>query len=507
MNPTRSPGGRAGFTITRVGVWLAALVISGAAESARADPVHLPLAGLVVELDGAWHVASRWTPSADPYEPATGEDRLTRDDGLREYVVRAGGRTDRPCPVEDPFVLELDDRTWIHAPKAQTLCHLEDDARIEVQIARGPPEPEAHRAELAAFAEALGRRRVDPEAPAPLTDPRVTGPDPRPDRTASLEVGGLIVRMPDDGFVWRVARPREGRRFDALVRVFPTFPEVQLLVYRHAREHLASCAALARRHAARAPWRVGETSEGTAIVRDLGRFRVVERCVDTASGPLEVRVAGAPDQPLAPLAGALAALAEAARGAPTPRAPALVPARSHTLRWATGVLAMALPETSSRPLAGAEIGTSFVQRNGFYARAMLGVGASEEGPWSSATADVGVALGAAPELTLTLSLGLRADDDPILVNRSLSLGLELHSGYHLDGAFAWSLRVVAMHLASRQPSVAGTPLVIAWDGVFTSGLMLGLDLRWVDRPLEPQDGWRGAGLVLGVRVGIADVRR
>ncbi|MCC6623782.1 MAG: hypothetical protein IT385_21160 [Deltaproteobacteria bacterium] len=495
------------------GAAIAALLMGLAvAPAARAEAVHLPLAGLVVDLEGAWTVASTWSASADPHEPARGVDLVTRADGERAYEVHAGGRTDRPCPQDDPFVVELDGRTWIHAPASRTLCRLEDDARIEVRIALGPDAPEDHRGELAAFADALTARRIDPAARPPLRDPRVSrdASDPlaaTPDVALALDVVGLTVRTPDDGFVWRVARPREGRPFDALVRVFPTFPEVQLLVYRHARRHLASCPALTRRQAARATWRVDELAGGHALVRSLGRFRVVDRCVELPSGLIEVRVAGAPEQPMPPLEPMLAALADAARAAPAPPRTALVPARSHTMRWGAGVLAMAMPETSSRLVAGVELGMAFVQRNGLFARAMAALGGHEDGAWSMGAVDFGVALGAAPELTLTLSLGLREEDDPILTNRSLSLSLELHSGFHLDDAFGWALRVVTMHLASRQPSVAGTPLVIAWDGVFGSGLMLGLDLRWVDRPDAPREGWPGAGLVLGVRFGFADVLR
>ncbi|MFO0745238.1 MAG: hypothetical protein U1F43_06100 [Myxococcota bacterium] len=501
---------------------VALLLASGAASRGVAEPLALPLSGLVVDLPGdGWSVASHWQASDDAEVGASGEDVVTAvRDGqvVARYAISAGGRTDRPCPLEHPLPIDLDQVTWIHDPSARTLCHLELDARIEVRIDVGDADPEPHRPVLAALAHALAERAVDPAATPPLHDARVAR-DAGPELPAlTMPYIGLAPTRPDDGYLWRVARAKDGRLFDALVRVFPTFPEVQLLVYRHDASDVPSCRDLARRQVARGPWRVArrpeepdQPAQPDQIVRRLGRFVIVDRCVATPGGLLDVRVASAPSPSLAQQMAAaepmLARLAESARTAPLPPLAATVPGREFLFRWATLGSGLALSDVGpTLPTAEVEVGATYARRNGLFARASLKGGVTARGGIATGVVDVGVALGADPELTFVLALGLRDEVDPGFENRSLSGSIELYSGYHRDRAFAWALRVVPFQLVSRQPAVGGAPFALAWDAVFASGLTLGVDLRWIDRPLEPQPGWPGASVFVGVRVGVGDLR-
>lgn len=453
----------------------------------------------------------------------TGEDTLAQSgaDGstIARYVVTAGGRTDRPCPLENPFPLELGARKWVHDPVAHTLCHLEDDARVQIRIDAADPEPTAHKAVIDAIADAFTQRATDADAVPPSRDPRVSREGDAPPDELALTVVGLRVQRPDDGYVWRVAQTREGRWFDALVRVFPVFPEVQLLVYRHDADDIRSCDVLARRQVARGPWRVSEAigDDAPRMTRGLGRFLIVDRCAETPNGILDVRVASAPAPVPAPRAQVVqadlmwTALQAAARAQPRPPLPATIPARDFSFRWAAAGIGASFPDVGSiAGLAQAEVGVAYARRNGVFARAAVGLGyagGDHDARVASGVADVGVALAVDPSLTLVLALGLRDEVDPVLVNRSFSGSLELYSDFHRPDHIAWALRVVPFQLASRQPAVAAAPFVLAWDAVFPSGVMVGVDLRWVDRPIEPREGWPGAGLVLGARIGIGDIRR
>jgi len=481
---------------------------------ARAEDVHLPLTGLLVALPDApdvhYDVSAHWSPATAPFEPASGEDVLvvTRPTGATTYRIEVGGRTDRPCPLDNPFVVELDDRPWVHDPTTHTLCHLENDARLEVHIVSDPPptdDLEPHRVILSALLDAFDQRRVDPHASPPLRDPRVLREGDHAAPALVLPTIGLTLTTPDDGAVWRVAHVREGRWFDALVRVFPTFPEVQLLVYRHARSDIASCSALAQRQVARGPW---EPTARATIERTMGRFTIVEHCTQTRAELLEVRVASAPMITGPELDPMLAALAAAAWSQPMPALPATIAARDFQLRWGSAALGVMLPESrADRAYTNAELGFLYARRNGVFLRGVARFGATLDGALGGGSVDVGIALAADRELTLVLALGVREDLDPLLENRTVSASLELYSGFGQDRAFAWALRFVPFHVAGRQSAVAGAPLAIAWDGVFASGLLLGVDLRWVDRPDQPRPGWLGSGVALGLRVGFGDVVR
>lgn len=511
---------------TALGAVLVALGgIGAAARPARAEVIALPLAGLAPELPGTgWTVASEWRPSPDPEVGGVGEDVLVRaveGVAVARYAISAGGRTARPCPLEHPLAVDLDGVTWVHDPRARMLCRLERDARLEVRIELGDPTPEAQREVLHALAEALSKRSIAPEAVPPLHDPRVhVAADPglglAP--TMSLPTVGVEVARPDDGYLWRVAARDEDRHYDALVRVFPTFPEVQLLVYRHDVRDLADCGALVRRQVARGPWE--ETPHGgppradppDLMRRTIGRFGVAARCARTAHGLLDARVAVAPrealDRELAATAPLFAALVEAARRAPLPAdLPPTVPARDFLYGTASLALGVALSEVRpTRPLAELDLGLAYARRNGVFLRATAHLGGTSERAIVGFTADVGVALALDPGVTFVLALDLRDERDPLLENRSLSLAAELWSGHHRDRAVPWALRVVAFQLASREPAITGAPFMVSLD-LALGQLALGVDLRWVDRPLAPSPSWPGSGLVLGLRVGLGALRR
>lgn len=509
---------------------LASLLIACSAlgRTAHAAPalveVDLPIGGLRVALpllDAAgWSVRPRW-------DAAHAEDELTTTVGgvPTSYVVTLGGRTARDCPLRDPFPIELDGETWIRDADG-VICRTLPDARVEVRVAPAPEDEAAlarHRPVLVALLEALRARRVTPHptSPPPPETP-VAG-------SLTLPLAGLALDLPgpaSDAGYWRVAPATEERRFDALVRVVPVFPEVQVSVRRHARAEVASCARL-QRHLRDKGWSRVDAPSPTGwrgvLGRRIGPYTARAVCLarpEDGGGLLDVRLASHPEVPLARFTGILEALAHARAIAPAP--PSEVPLAPvsavalHTvacgfgLDFAGTVVRGAAASTRASgvgPYLSLELGLGWMTRNGPLLGGALTVGADAHGARLGATLDAGVALALDAESTLGFMLAFEDRSDALYANRSLSWAIELRSDWHRPRAFAWSLRVVALQLASREPAISGLPLAIGWQGIFPSGLVLGLDLRAIASPPRASEGWPSEGIGVGLRVGYGGFSR
>lgn len=498
------------------------------ARPTRATPasveVDLPIGGLRVALpvlDAAgWSVRPRW-------DGERAEDELTTAvDGVPTiYVVTLGGRTARDCPLRDPFPVELDGETWIRDADG-VLCRTLPDARVEVRVAPAPEDEAAltrHRPVLAALLEALRARRVTPH-PTSLPPPETPVA-----RALTLPLAGLAFGLPGpagEAGYWRVAPATEARRFDALVRVVPVFPEVQVSVRRHARAEVASCGRL-QRHLRDQGWSRVEAAPPTgwrgALGRRIGHYAARAVCLarpEDGGALLDVRFASHPEVPLAHFRGLLEALASARAIAPAP--PSEVPLAPvsdvavHTVACGLGldfagtvVRGAAASSRASRggPYASLELGLAWMMRNGPLFGGALTVGADAHGARLGATLDAGVALALDAKSTLGFMLAFEDRTDALYANRSLSWAIELRSDWHRPRAFAWSLRVVALQLASREPAISGLPLAIGWQGIFPSGLVLGVDLRAIASPPRASEGWPSEGIGVGLRVGYGGLSR
>lgn len=79
---------------------------------------------------------------------------------------------------------------------------------------------------LAAASKSFSTRRVKPIFPTRRTEVRNRGKEPAA-RTVTLEISGLEVDLPPDGYLWL---PNTGDTSDLLDRLLPTFPEATLEV-------------------------------------------------------------------------------------------------------------------------------------------------------------------------------------------------------------------------------------------------------------------------------------
>jgi len=499
-------------------VLLACLVL---AWPARASPatvdVDLPIGGLrvalpVIDPTAEWSVHPRW-------DGDHAEDHLTAIVGgvPITFVVTLGGRTARDCPLSDPFPIELDGQTWIRAGDGE-LCRTLPEARLQVRI-EPPPGDEAalepHRPVLRALLEALLERRVTPRTAPPLTPAMAP-----PAGALRLPLAGLRIDHPTDGSRWRVAPASDTRRFDALVRVVPVFPEVQASVRRHRGAEVSGCARVAK-HLRDTRWEEVDLAPPPGwqgvLGRWIGRYAARALCrvrPDDGGAVLDVRVASHPEVALDDLAPLFDALAHAAAIAPPPPSEiARAPVSAVALRTVALGLGLDFPGTVMRgetapprasgvaPYGALELGLGWMERNGPLIGGALTMGADANGARLGATLEGGVALALDPESTLGFMLAYEDRSDALYANRSLSWVVEVRSDWHRPQVFAWSLRVVAFQLVSRAPTISGLPLAIAWQGVLPSGLLLGVDLRAIASPARATEAWPSEGLSFGVRVG------
>lgn len=533
------------------------MYLAALSPARAADPVNqlaaidLPLAGLRVPMtlpSGAtWSVSSRW-------DAGRHEDTLvvTRPDGAGDvtdtYVIEVSGRTARDCPLVDPFPIEIGGETWITGTAAGSsgalpaaggdgdgalICRPFLDARAVVRISPAPawdaPGSERHVVVLRPLLDAIRNRTLIPGLP----EARVLPPPEHPlEPEQVLPTVGLVLQRPSIPERWQVAEVRrpEGppgpasadRDFDALIRVVPTFPEVQIAVRRHALAEVRGCARLAR-HQLGNYWQARDTPPPAGwsgvLGKRIGRFESFAVCREQDGALLDVRVAARPAVSIAAVMPMLDALARARAILLPP--PSTVPdsaSRAVLVRAAALALGLDFPGTIARssdvtprstlaPFGALDLGLSFTTRNGLALAASLALGADGHGALVGASIETGVALALDDELTFVLALALGDRREALFENRALSLVMDMRAGFHVPHTFGWSLRMVPLHLASRAPAITGLPLEIGWTGVFPSGLLIGADLRWVSSPLEATAAWPSEGLGFGLRIGWGDVSR
>jgi hypothetical protein len=319
--------------------------------------------------------------------------------------------------------------------------------------------------------------------------------------------------------LWKVVKPVAGRDFDALVRTVPAFPEVQVVIRRHTRRELADCSTLARRLAT-GTWRRPEKSENISKTEEFATvasaevigFRSVALCREGPNELLDVRIASRPSQPTDTLWSLLHALARTTRLTETPLPSGLARRDAAFVRHQWGVVTTGLQfapnDAGANEASGAlgfESGLGMMWKNGFAVSVIGNVGVDEEGVAWGASIDAGVALQAASDLMLVLSLGWLERHEALIDNRALTLGFELRRGYlNDDGGLPWSLRVLAFQLASRFPLVMGAPLEITWQAELFPGFVGGLTWRSVS---GTGDGALDDAIELGIRFGLGSIWR
>lgn len=487
----------------------ALFVVFGLLGSASAAPraiadaprgaLDLPVAGLGLALAGAlasWSVESAWGPDG-------GFDLVTiptgRADTAGRYRVEVGGRTARDCPLGAPFPVELAGATWIR--DGETFCLTLGEARVTVERL-APADETDETAFFGALARAVSERSLARLGPGPPESP-VGG-------LAALEVSGLTLELPDDG-LWRVAPHRPPRDFDALVRVVPAFPEVQVAVRRHAVGELGDCRALGRRLRSgtwEAPGRhVGIHGFEVVAHQDQLGFETLAYCRHRAGELLDVRVSGRPHVGWGAVGSLLGALGRTSAITPPPPSRLSQRDASQALyHWLTADTAASFDDGGD-PMGlrgGVDLGLSWVWRNGPALTANLSVGADFDGFAWGASLEAGAAFHIASDLLLVLSLGWLERAEAFIENRALVTTVELRSGHlRSDGRMPWSLRVVAFQLASRVPRVTGAPLEIVWQGEVFPTFIWGFSWRSVaDLP-----GITRPGFEIGLRLGWGGVWR
>jgi len=478
--------------------------------------------------DTTWSVHSRW--DADHWEDVLVVTPL--GEPATFYAIEVAGRTVKDCPLADPFPIEIGGETWIQGSRdpgvdGTIFCRMLLDARALVRITHAPtpsPTPTPAPPALAAYSQvlrplldAIRNRRLIPGGPPPL---------PPPDRPLPAELAlptvGLVIVRPDDQMLWRVAPPGN-RDFDALIRVLPVFPEVQIAVRRHALAEVAGCARLAR-HLLSAFWSASETpppGDWAGLVgKRVGRFESLALCREDKGALLDVRLATRPLVPILAFTPIFERLATSRVMGPPPRSPLpRSPTRAVLMRSATVALGLDFPGTVNRglqvpkrltgpsPFGSVDLELDWTSRNGLTLGASLSLGGDGHGGLIGASLETGVALALDDELTLVLALALEDRREALFANRSLSLVVDMRASHHQPGRFAWSLRLVPLLLVSRQPAITGLPLAISWTGVFVGGLVIGVDLRWVSSPVQATEAWPSEGLGFGLRIGYGHLDR
>lgn len=499
---------------------------AGPAVIAEGDRwIDLPVAGLRVRVPEALGAASIEVDSS--WSEAMAWDRVTVGD--MRYEVQVGARTARDCPMPEPFDVVIGGATWIRS--RDRFCLLLPESRLLVRIDatslssgldRDALDP--HRPLLEALAEALTSRRLVPSGRRPPPPY-----DPLPE-SISLPAVGLELTRPDERARWHVAERRPERDFDALVREVPAYPEVQVSVRRHPRATIADCPRLFRALLA-GPWRADALDPATlpalagwqgVLGRRLGRYRSYMICRETADALLDLRIAVDPERDprtwLDAVTPLIEALAKARTLHPPPASKALdAPVESSLLRSASLLLGASLPGTlthperspraSAAPYAAVELGACWARRNHLAVGASVALGVDGQGPTWLGRFDLGVAVAIDAETTFVVAFGIEDRRDALVANRTLSTVFELRAREHEPHAFAWALRMQPLHIASREPAIRGAPLTLAWQGVWPSGLLVGVDLAWVAAPTRPSAAWPTEGLAFGLRLGWAELTR
>lgn len=527
-----------GRTPVQLSLAVVLIALSTALGPASAAPprhhtveVELSLSGLRVPInlpiDTAWSVHSHWGAEH-------AEDVLVltpADEGSVSFAIELAGRTAKDCPLVDPFPIEIGGETWIQGRGAggPVLCRMLLDARALVRITHAEqPDVEITPPRLASYAkvlrpllDALRTRRLIQDGP-----PRLPAPDGPLPTEFELPTVGLVVQHPEDEMLWRVAPPGN-RDFDALIRVVPVFPEVQIAVRRHALAEVSGCARLAR-HLLSAFWSASDTPapgdwEGL-VAKRVGRFESLAMCRVHEGSLLDVRIATRPLVPIGAFDPILARLAASRVTQPPPPSPLPhAPTRAVLARSATLALGFDFPGTIDRtarvaqrlsspsPFASVDLALGWTSRNGLALAAGVSLGADGHGALLAASLETGVALALDDELTFVLALALEDRNEALFANRSLSLVFDMRSSQHLPGQFAWSLRMTPLLLVSRAAAITGLPLAISWTGMFARGplrgLVIGVDLRWVTSPLRASEQWPSEGIAFGLRVGVGRLDR
>jgi hypothetical protein len=466
-------------------------------------PLDLPVAGLAVELPThELTVESAWDKDG-------GADWLVFA-GQRRYRVDVMGRSASDCPLSDAHVRVIGGVDWIVS--GATSCRIVGESRLRIVRLGEPMDGED--ALFAALGESLETRRATTAPPPPPTGP-IGG-------KMTLPVTWLELSLPADHLWW--VSPLGERDHDGLIRLVPAMPEVQVVVRRHDRDELPSCAAMKRRLLA-GGWAELEPAQDvskieifTALARNrFADFDSVAWCAERASELLDVRVASVPRVGPGAIGSLFRALAETSpRSATRGPLPSVLARRDAdelvevSLLGVSGVfiddfgdderLAGAEPETASPLVLGLAGRFAWALRDGLSVTARGHVGHDGRGGdglgWR-ASIEVGASMIMARDLALVLGLGWHEHRDRLLDNRALGLSVELRRGWFATQGMRWSLLVSGMNLASEVPQILGAPLEITWQGEIAPGLQLGVSLRTAPAGLRES----GDAIELGLRLG------
>jgi len=270
-------------------------------------------------------------------------------------------------------------------------------------------------------------------------------------------------------------------------------------------------------------WTVSETPPPTdwdgVVGKRIGRFNSLALCREHDGSLLDVRIATHPLVPIGAFDPLLARLATSrVTHAPPPSPLPHAPTRAVLMRSATLTLGLDFPGTITRgapiaerlagptPYASIDLGLDWTSRNGLALAASLSFGADGLGALLGGSLATGVALALDDELSFVLALALEDRREALFANRSLSFVIDMRSNHHHPDRFAWSLRLVPLLLASREPAITGLPLAISWTGL-SGGFVFGVDLRWVSSPVRASQSWPSEGLALGLRIGVGALDR
>ncbi len=441
---------------------------------------------------------------------------------MRRYLVDLGGLTERDCPLDESLPWTLGKETWVSGRASSglpTLCLIQQATLTLVISSHWSVDPtlshpflldEVDEAVIDSMLEAVRESRPAVEPP-PAAEPT------SPSTPTTLPRTRLVVELPTSSR-WRVM-PAKARDFDAIVRDVPVLPELQVSIRRHRALH-TSCEDLHQR-LLRTRWLSLEDSHLGLLARTAGfegglqktidGFESVAFCKPIGDSLLDVRLLSRPSSTghlntiLSSLSNAYFALSDPLE--PDGPFSTLPPATRRMEATAVTLAGLSFggDQDKGQLFGAVELGLRLSELNGIDLGGTFALGLDGSGNTYAARAELGVRLGLPRHLSLSVSLGLLARRNSLLENRAIYSGFTLRSD--ASDSLTWSLDVVPLLLASRQPAISGAPLLLAWQARFASGLLLGVELEAVSRPRIPQAGWASDGVGLGLRMGFGSLSR
>jgi hypothetical protein len=472
---------------------------------------------LALRADGTWNADQRtqWL-------------EVDTDIGTRRYEVGLGGRTGRDCPLGESAPFLFEGELWVSGRDASlrpALCKILKGFATLVVSSTWPVDSSLERPFLldavdehilSSLLESVRNLQVSDEVPP--------DPDPPSPTVVTLPKTSLVVELPA-GFRWQVA-PARARDFDVILRDVPVLPELQIAIRRH-RENDMDCEELHRR-LERKGWQPLDDTRARQIGRAAGfegglhkpieGFESRAFCMPIGGSLLDVRFASRPptDRHLDTLLTRLANASWAVSDPMNRLDPFSIPPPATRALETRGVAVIGLShggslgtstvEADGSPLFGAlELALRLSELNGLDLGGTVALGLDGSGETHAARVDVGVRLALPRRTSLSVSLGLLARRDGQIDNRALYTSFALRS--EASDALSWSLEVLPLLLASRQPAITGAPFELVWQGRLRSGLIFGAELRSVSQPRVPTASWPSDGVSFGLRLGFGSLSR